>query len=269
MLSEGLHSFLDLISAAVSFFTVREAGKPADEDHPFGHGKIETLSSLFESLLLVLAAALIIYEGGMHLWHPRPIHHEGIAIAVISVSILMSYWTYRQNQMAARETESSAIYVNALHFLSDVVASLGVLLGLVLLKWTGWLILDSLIAFVVAAYILALSLRQVKCAILELSDTQLPDNEILQIRELLDSVEGMKINAHELRTRKSGVTRHIDFHLVVCGQMTVEDSHSLCDQIESKIMDVFQHASVNIHVEPCEKEKTHCHLNCPVKMSKN
>jgi cation diffusion facilitator family transporter len=268
VLSEGVHSFLDLVSAALSFFTVREAGKPADQDHPFGHGKIETLSSLFESLLLAIAAGLIFYEGLEHIRNPEPIQYEGLAIGIMIFSILASYAVYYHNSSAARETESSALHVNALHFLSDVVASAGILIGLILLKWTGWLWLDPVIAFVVAAYILVVSAKQVKEALAELADTQLPEEEVQTIRNLFSQFQKEMIEAHDLRTRKSGSTRHIDFHLVVCGNMSVEASHSLCDEIESRITDQFPRASVTIHVEPCEKERTQCHLTCAILQKK-
>jgi cation diffusion facilitator family transporter len=262
VLSEGIHSFLDLVSAALSFFTVREAGKPADKEHPYGHGKIETLSSLFESLLLTVAAGLISYEGIAHFEHPEPVRHQGMAIGVILVSVVVSYFTYRHNSTAARTTDSSALHVNALHFLSDVVASLSVLVGLILMKITGWVLIDPLIALAVGAYILLISAKQVKEALVELTDTQLPEKEIAVLHVLLDSFKDRAIEAHDLRTRKSGATRHIDFHLVVCGQMSVEKSHTYCDEMEQKIMEVFPNASINIHVEPCEKERTQCHLTC-------
>ena len=265
VLSEGIHSLLDLVSAGVAFFTIREAGKPADLEHPFGHGKFETLSSLFESLLLVVAAGLIIYEGFEHVSHPEAVRYPGLAIATIAVSLIVSYGVYRQNSRAALETDSSAIRVNALHFLSDVVASAGILLGLVILKFTGWLIVDSLMAFGVAAYILFISFGQVKVALLELTDTQLPDGEISTIRAILEDFhEYPSIEAHDLRTRKSGAQRHVDFHLVVCGKMSVEESHSVCDEIEAKIGSVFPHVSVNVHVEPCGVESNPCHDACPI-----
>ena len=264
LLSEGVHSFLDVVSAAISYFTVREAGKPADEDHPFGHGKIETLSSLFESLLLVVAAALIVFEGVDHLRHPEPVHYQGLAMVAMIVSIVVSYIVYRHNATAAREAESSALHVNALHFLSDVVASLGVLVGLLLLKITGWLIIDPIMAFAVAGYILLVSAKQVKNALLELSDTQLPEGEIQEIRKILETFEGRAIEAHDLRTRRSGATRHIDFHLVLCGHMSVNESHRVCDEIELSISRRFPNASVNIHVEPCETDRTGCEKSCEI-----
>lgn len=262
VLSEGIHSFLDLVSAAVAFFTVREAGKPADHDHPYGHGKIETLSSLFESLLLVAAAGLIIYEAGDRLLHPAPIHHEGLAIGTIVISLVVSYLMFLHNRDAATETESSALHVNALHFLSDVVASLGVIAGLVLMKLTGWQVIDPVMGFAVAAYILAISARQIRSALMELSDTQLPEHEIRTIRGILDRFRGRSIEAHDLRTRKSGPVRHVDFHLVVCGKTTVEESHSICDEMEASIVEVYPRASVNIHVEPCEHLSEGCERTC-------
>lgn len=264
VLSEAIHSALDLISAAVSYFSIREAGKPADENHPFGHGKIETLSSLFESLLLIFAAALIFYEGVDHLLHPQEVLYPVLGVGVMAVSIAVSYYVYLHNSAVADKTESSALQVNALHFLSDVISSVGVLVALVLLKLTGLLWIDSLIAFSVAIYILYVSLRQVQGAVLELTDTQLPETEIQQIWSLLRGVRAPSLEVHDLRTRKSGATRHIDFHLVVCGQMTVEDSHAVCDQMEAKLSQAFLETSVNIHVEPCEKEKSQCHTTCPI-----
>lgn len=260
--SEGIHSLLDLISAAVAFFTVREAGKPADHDHPFGHGKFETLSSLLESLLLVAAALWIVYEGVLHLFNPQEIHYQGLAIVTMVVSLVLSYFIYRHNLSASRITESSAIRVNALHFLSDVMASAGVLLALVLIHFTGWLILDPIVAFLVAAYIVAISARQVQSALLELTDKGLPDEEIKKIRSILNEFHGKIIGLHDLRTRRSGTTRHIDFHLVVCGVLSVRHSHSVCDDMEHRILEHFPNASVNIHVEPCEHENLQCQAFC-------
>ncbi|MGZ3699721.1 MAG: cation diffusion facilitator family transporter, partial [Bdellovibrionota bacterium] len=121
-----------------------------------------------------------------------------------------------------------------------------------------------IMAFAVAGYIFWISLTQVRVALGELSDQQLPESEIRLIRGILDSFQERAIEAHDLRTRKSGAVRHIDFHLVCCGQMTVEESHSVCDELEGKLMGAFPNASVNIHVEPCESAVTQCCLNCPI-----
>lgn len=268
VLSEGVHSGLDLMSAAVAFVSIRAAGKPADLDHPYGHGKYETISSLLEALLLVVAALWMIWEGIDHLNHPQLISHEGIAIAVLGVSTVLSYLMYRHNLSAAGLTESSAIHVNALHFLADVVAGLGVMVGLALLKWTGWLIIDPLMAFGIAAYVLAISVKQVKRAFDELSDSRLPPEEIAEIHRVLDSgLGGDILEVHDLRTRRAGATRHMDFHLVVCGQLSVNQSHVACDQLEARLDERFPGASVTIHVEPCGHHSAGCETSCKLKRS--
>ncbi|HAR42232.1 MAG TPA: cation transporter [Bdellovibrionales bacterium] len=264
VLSEAIHSLLDLISAGLSFFTVQHAIKPADEDHPFGHGKIETLSSLFETVLLLVAAGLIINEGIDQLRNPRELTYAWAAIAVILISLIASYWAYRHNLRAAQNTDSSALHVNALHFLSDVVASIGVLVGLILIKFTGWNIIDPVMAFLVAGYISFISIKQLIHALRELSDGPLPEAEMAQIHAIIHSyadkksVGGFAMEAHDLRTRKSGAHRHIDYHLVVCGHMSVDESHAICDEMELKISQLLPNSTIQIHVEPCESDRQTC-----------
>lgn len=271
VISEGIHSLLDLISAAVAFFTIRAAGKPADREHPFGHGKFETLSSLLESLLLLAAAAWIFYEGASHWTNPHPIQHEALAMATILISVIVSYLVYRQNIQAAQTTDSRAIHVNALHFLSDVVASLGVLVGLVVMKVTGWYWVDSLLAFGIAIYILWISARQVLESLRELADRQLPQAEVNQVegilREFKRDYSDTVIESHDLRTRKSGSSRQMDFHLLLCGEMSVNRSHELCDEAEARLQKVFPTANVTIHVEPCEHAHEGCLKQCPFNSS--
>ena len=278
VLSEAIHSLLDLVSAGLSFFTVRHAIKPADQDHPFGHGKFETLSSLFETVLLIVAAGMIIHEGIDQLNSPRELSHEWAAIGVIFVSLVVSFWAYRHNRQAAESTDSSALHVNALHFLSDVVASVGVLIGLVVIKFTGWKIIDPLMAFAVAGYIGVISSKQLLSALRELLDSPLPALELAQIQQIIDSYrksypgaqagDVFSIEAHNLRTRKSGAHRHIDFHLVVCGLMSVDQSHALCDEMELKIAQILPNSTIQIHVEPCESDRQNCSAkNCHVKWS--
>ncbi len=262
VLSEGIHSCLDLISATLSYFTVRVAIKPADQEHPFGHGKIETLSSLFEAILLMIAAFFIIYEGTQQVFDPKPIQYQNMSILIMFISAVASVFAYRHNALVAKQTESSALHVNALHFLADAMTSAGILIGLVLLQITHWPLIDPLMAFVVAIYILIISIPQIKNALLELSDFQLPHAEIQMVQSILNNWKSGVIEAHDLRTRKSGATRHMDFHLVVCRHLTVENSHTVCDELESKIKQNLAGASITIHVEPCAHATPQCQTTC-------
>lgn len=268
VISEGIHSLLDLVSAAVAFFTIRAAVKPADHEHPFGHGKFETLSSLLESVLLIAAAAWIFYEGAVHWANPQAIQHEALAMVTIFISVIVSYVVYRQNIKAALLSESRAIHVNALHFLADVIASIGVFVGLVLMKLTGWYRIDSIVAFGIALYILWISVRQVQGSLRELADRQLPDVEVKRVKEILLEFQrehDLVVESHDLRTRKSGSSRQMDFHLILCGEMSVNHSHALCDKVEARLHDVFPTSSVTIHVEPCEHGHSGCLKQCPLK----
>jgi cation diffusion facilitator family transporter len=214
-------------------------------------------------VLLIAAGVFILFEAVDHIQNPHAIAHEGLAMVTIFVSMVVSYWAFRHNHAAARDTESSALHVNALHFLSDVVASAGVLVGLILMKLTGWFLIDPIIAICVAVYIFSISIKQVKKALLELADTGLPAHELKDIKNVLDRHREQAIEMHELRTRKSGSERHVDFHMVVCGHRSVHESHALCDRIESEIQEVYPRTSVHIHVEPCEHEGVDCVENCP------
>lgn len=266
MLSEGLHSLLDVLSAGVNVYAIREAGKPADEDHPFGHGKFETLSSLFEAALLLGAALVMVRAGISRLESPQPLEHSNLAWGVMLVSGVASAYMYRHNLRAARETDSVALEVNALHFLSDALTCAGVVAGLVLMQVTGWLWLDPVIAFAVAAYVLVSTSGQVRKAIGELADRGLPEAELRRIQDVCNRFRerpgSYMINAHDIRTRKAGSTRHVDFHLVLCGKLTVNASHDLCDEMEKEIEHEIPGASVTIHVEPCESERPSCRKHC-------
>lgn len=206
---------------------------------------------MVESLLLVGAAIFIVKEGIDHIRHPVAVEHTPWAIATIGVSLVVSYIVYRHNTKAAILTESSAIQVNALHFLSDAVTSAGVLFALIAIHYTGETWIDPLVAFLIAIYILAISWRQVVNSVHELTDKTLPVAEVLRAGEILDRYKPRIIEVHELRTRKSGVHRHFDFHVLVCGTLSVRESHQVCDEMEEALISEFPDSLVSIHVEPC------------------
>jgi len=251
VLSEGIHSALDLVSAGIASYSIREAGKPADREHPFGHGKIETLSSLLESILLVLASVFIVLEGAAHIRTPVVPEHTGLAIATIAISLVISYIVFRHNSNAGAATGSSAIQVNALHFLADAITSAGVLVALTAIHFTHAAWIDPVIAFLIAIYILGISWRQIKSSIEELTDRRLPLAEVARAREIMESFKPRIMEVHELKTRRSGVHRHFDFHALVCGRMSVVESHEVCDEIEAHLEAEFPGSFISIHVEPC------------------
>ncbi len=248
--SEAIHALLDCVSALIAFLTLRHAAKPADAEHPFGHEKIETLASLSESLLLVGAASFIVYESIHDFAHPRTLQNLPLTCFFLVLSGAISWRASSMQQKVADSTGSNAIAVNALHFFSDALASGALFLGMTAIALTHISWIDPLLALCVACYILAGAYSHIKEAIYDLGDWGLPAQELAQIQSLLHTHKAIGIR--DLRTRRSGRMRHIDFRLIVCGSMTVQESHDVCDELEKRIQSQTPNSSVTIHVEPCE-----------------
>ncbi len=261
--SEAIHSSLDLVSSLVTFFVVREAIKPADDRHPFGHRKIESLSALFEAFLLLVAGLYIVYEAFEAYQQPeRQITSINHGIAVIALSIVVNAGVYFLNRNVGREHESIAIETNAYHFLTDVFSSAAVLLSLVIYKYTTWVWVDAAVAILIAGYVVWVGICQIQKCIEELSDTALPEGESQAIKSIIDRHESRTLGYHDLRHRRAGQTRYIEFHLSVCGEDTVHHAHTVCDDIETELSDAFKEVDVNIHVEPCGTHNDDCKEVC-------
>jgi cation diffusion facilitator family transporter len=249
VISEAIHSGIDLIAAIVAFIAIRKADEPADEGHPFGHGKFENISGFFEALLIFLAAGLIISEAVKKLIHPADVEKLGWGIAVMAVSGTVNFFASRVLSGSAKKHGSIAIEADAMHLWVDVFTSIGVMTGLLLIRVTHWEILDPVIGIVVAGLIIKAAFDLTVKSIADLADHQLPDSEILSIRSIIHSHKEVE-SYHKLRTRKSGGRREIDIHVQVDKTMTLEDAHTTCFKIENAIKETLPGAYVTIHVEP-------------------
>jgi len=253
ILSEAVHTVIDLLAAVMAFYSIKISDKPADEEHPFGHGKFENLSAVIEALLIFVASGWIIYHAisrlikGEHI-----IGQQGLSIgfAVMIVSAVINLIVSRKLFKTARETDSIALKADALHLSTHVYTSAGVGVSLAVIYFTGWHFLDPIAAIVVASYILKEAFEILVEAYKPLTDNSLPEEEQLLISEIIKSNISQKMGFHMLRTRKAGSNREIDLHLEVPAKMTVEASHSLCDKIEEEIKENLANVKVTIHVEP-------------------
>lgn len=253
VISEAVHSGLDLIAALIAWFSIREAGKPADDEHHFGHGKIENVAGTIEALLIFGAAFYIIWEAVHKLRAGKfEIESLGWGAAVMAVSSIANYLVSRHLLSVAIKTDSVALEADALHLRTDVYTSLGVLGGLVAIKLTGIAILDPIVAIVVALMIIKAAWDLTKTAFFHVLDVKLPDDEEALIHCVMDSYKDRFIEYHKLRTRKSGHIRHIDMHLVVPKLMTVETGHTLAHQISAEIEQKLAYCHILVHIEPCE-----------------
>ena len=249
ILSEAIHSFMDLLAAVIAFFSVRVSDTPADSKHPYGHGKFENISGVVEAMLIFVAALWIIYEAVKKLINPEPVGSLWIGFAVMSVSAIVNAIVSSRLYKVARETDSIALEADALHLKTDVLTSAGVAIGMLLIWVTGYHFLDPVAAILVALLILKESFDLFRRAYGPLLDTALPDDEIFRIREVIQRHCGGGSNFHDLRTRRSGHRKYIDFHLTLDPAMTVREAHRLCDVIEEDLLKTIRNCEVTIHVE--------------------
>lgn len=247
ILSEAIHSSLDLVAAIIAYFSVRISGTPADKEHPFGHGKAENVSGVIEALLIFVASMWIIFEAVKKILHPEEASSLGLGSVVMLISAVVNTFVSRRLYKVAKKTNSVALEADALHLKTDVFTSLGVALGLLLITFTGIHILDPIIAILVACFILFESFNLLRKAFNPLLDTALSDDDIKKVESILES---MNVRYHDLRTRAAGHQRFIEFHLDAPPEETIENVHKQCDAIEEKLSAEFQDVSVVIHPEP-------------------
>ncbi|WP_238455541.1 cation diffusion facilitator family transporter [Desulfolucanica intricata] len=258
VISEAFHSGLDLLAALIAFISVREAGKPADEIHRYGHGKFENLASILEALLIIGAAVLIIVKAVPKLTGEAEIRSLGLGIIVMGVSALVNFIVSSRLMRVAKKTDSPALAADAWHLRTDVYTSLGVFIGIIVIKLTGITIIDPIIAIVVALFILKAAYDLIKESMGSMLDVSLPAEEEKIIHEVLTHYSDKYLEYHRLRTRKSGSQRHVDLHLVVPKHSPITKSHDLCDQIEEELKNKLFNLELLIHVEPCGENCENC-----------
>ncbi|GGI18300.1 cation diffusion facilitator family transporter [Gottfriedia solisilvae] len=250
IISEAIHSLLDLVASVIAFFSVKISNRPPDKEHPYGHGKFENISGTVETLLIFIAGIWIIVESVEKLIHPSPIKLPFVGVIVMLLGAFINWRVGKKVQKVGDETHSVAMQSNALHLLTDVYSSLGVAASLILVSLTGWVVLDALIGIGIAVYIMKESIELGKKSFTPLLDTGLSSDEIIQIEQVLLNFKSQFIEYHDLRTRRSGAEEHIDFHLVLPSSMSIEEAHLLCDKIEDEIKKVLINPQILIHVEP-------------------
>jgi len=259
IISEAIHSGVDLLAAGIALFSVKTANIPADSKHPFGHGKIENISGTVEALLIFIAAVWIIVEAVKKLAQPEPIAYLGWGVGVMLVSAALNYGVSQMLFRVGRETDSIALQADAWHLRTDVYTSAGVMGGLALIWGAEWLLpgrdffwLDPVVALGVALLIMKAAYDLTTQAAKDLLDVHLPRVEVEWIRQSILDLDGIIHGFHDLRTRKAGHFRFVEFHLKVEPRMTVQDSHAVAKDLSARIKAQFPYTTVTIHIEPCD-----------------
>jgi cation diffusion facilitator family transporter len=258
VISEAIHSGVDLLAAVIALFAVRKSAKPADEDHPFGHDKVENISGTVEALLIFVAAGWIIFEAVKKLIDPEPLDEAGWGVAVMLLSVTANLIVSKKLFSVGEETDSVALKADAWHLATDVYTSLGVMGGLAIIVVGGWIVpginlnwVDPVAAMLVALLIIRAAYHLTVESARDLVDFGLPAEEVDDVRKHIMAFAPTIRGVHRLRTRKAGSSRFVEFHIRVAASMSVDESHRIADMITCTIKQHYPGTTVTIHIEPC------------------
>lgn len=252
VLSEAVHSASDLVAAVVAVLAIRASAKPPDRQHPYGHARLENVAALLEGALVVGAGIFVAVTALQRVVTGGEIRHLDLALVVMAASALVSGSVGLRVRHVARETGSPALSGDAMHLLTDAGMSLGVVVGLALVRATGEARLDAAVAMAVATIVVATGVRLCLASVHVLVDSNLPEADIASVEAALLPFEAEGYSFHKLRGRRAGSLCHVDLHMVVPPETTVHEGHRLTGRVKRSITDALPHAEVLIHLEDHE-----------------
>lgn len=262
VLAQAADSLLDLVSGVIILMAVRVADKEEDEDHPYGHGKLEDFAGLIQGILICAAGAGIVYSSILRIVSGARVQMPEAGIAVMVVSIIVSICLSRHLRKVAFHTRSTALEAGANNISADVYSAAGVLVGLLLLRVTGLSVIDPILAIGVALYIVKIGIDTIRKPFSKLIDERLSEEDEELIRKSIMKHDHEVVGYHRLRTRQAGGKRHIDLHVVMRDTIPLKSCHKVCDKIEADIMKSLPGSSTVIHAEPCNEKCRECALVC-------
>ena len=249
LLSSLVDSVLDLLASIVNLFAVRHALEPADEEHRFGHGKAEPLAGLAQAAFIAGSSLFLIFEATNHIVNPIQIQHGNVGISVMIISLILTISLVHFQRSVIRKTNSIAVKADSLHYLSDIILNISVIVALVLATYFGWSIADPILALCIAAYIIYSAWKIASISLDQLMDRELPVDEREKIKKIALQHSDV-IEVHDLRTRASGKDIFIQFHLEMDGGLSLLRAHQIADEVEAELHSVFPNADVLIHEDP-------------------
>jgi len=253
VLASAMDNVADIFMSAVNLLSITKASDPADETHPYGHGKVETAATLFQGGVIALTGAGVGWEAVRRLMKGVVPEGAGLdaGILVMAFSMAASWFVSERIRKAGEATGSTALMADSLHFRTDVYSGGGILLSLLLFRFTGWKWLDPGVALAVGIYIFSAAMPLLAGAVRDLLDTGLPPETVRSIVQVIERHRPMVRDWHALRTRRSGSEMQVDFHVVLCREQTLEEAHRVADHLEHDINELLGNAHVVTHIDPC------------------
>ena len=256
LLGSLLDSILDALASIINLVAVRQATTPADKEHRFGHGKAEALAGLGQAVLILFSALFVTFEAVRHLLNPRVIGHSDLVMGVMILATILTIGLVTYQRYVVRKSGSLAIRADSLHYIGDTAINLGVLLAVVLSAGLGWLLADPLIALAIAGVIFWSAWGIARQSFDQLMDRELEDSERQKIKDIALAHEQV-VGIHDLRTRRSGLHRFVQFHIELAPDMSLREAHRISDEVEASVKAEFADTQVLIHQDPAGVEEAH------------
>ena len=256
--AQATDSGLDLIAVAITFFAIRIAVMPADKEHPFGHAKVEGIAAIIQAVLIIGAGSFIAYSAIRRIIDGAAVEMTEAGIGVMLFSMVVSIVLARHLHRVSRTSRSLALEASARNITADIYSAAGVLLAMIIIRFTSLAILDPIIALGVTALIFKSAYDVIRESVRELADARLPEEEEKILVSTINEHRGQLSGFHAIRTRKAGDQRFIDLHLVMPRNATLEEAHDMCDHLEEDIRKKLPSTSITIHCEPCSVECWEC-----------
>lgn len=264
VITSALDSILDIFMSTLNYLAIKKADMPPDKNHLYGHGKIEDLAAIVQSLFVLFTGLFIIYKSIEKIFTKSVVLYSGWDVSVMVLSISVSFFLSRYLKNVGEKTNSNVLKADALHYSSDLYSNTGVLVAIIISYFTGKAFFDFSLAIVIGIIIIFSAFKILKHGVYNLSDISLSEEIKSEIDKIIDEMPMPYAGYHKLRTRTSGSKKFIDFHLLVCRKASIEEAHKMADDIEEKIRENLGNMDIVIHIEPCPYNCDFSEENCRV-----
>ncbi len=262
VVSSGVDSVLDVFMSIMNFYAIKKASEPADEVHPYGHGKAEDIAGTFQSVVIVLSGVYIIAKSVHAYIDKQPISYAFLDFFIMCLSLVFSFVISTTLVRVGNRTGSNALQADALHYRSDLYSNSGAIVAIILTRYTGITAFDLVFAVIAGIIILVSAFRIFRSSFSGIMDARLSDEAERQIREIINGMQFPLAGFHKLRTRHSGSAKYVDFHLLACRKLGIDEAHTLAHRIEDRIRMAIEDVDVIVHVEPCKEKCDLTEVTC-------
>jgi cation diffusion facilitator family transporter len=251
VVSSGLDSLLDVFMSAMNFLAIKKAAQPPDQTHHYGHGKVESLAAITQSSVIVFTGFFILYKAGEKYFLNEKISYSPFDLGIMGLSLVFSFFIARVLGRVGQKTDSNTLKADALHYTSDLYSNSAAILAIILTHYTGRVSFDLLFSVIIGLIIIVSAIKIFKNGLQGLLDSRIPESLEKELLRMIETLSYPYAGYHKLRTRFSGSLKYVDFHLLLCRKLKIEEAHDRTSLLEQSIREKIPNTDVIIHAEPC------------------